>query len=52
MKVFKNSISIDLSKNLKYNFDIIGSIFWEYQGSYGAYAEGWIGLQYSLPVKK
>lgn len=46
-----NLIGFKFTKNLKYNFDIIGSTFWAYQGSYGAYAEGWLGLQYSLPVK-
>lgn len=47
-----NLIGFKFTKNLKYNFDIIGSTFWAYQGSYGAYAEGWLGLQYSLPVKE
>lgn len=46
-----NLIGFKFTKNLKYNFDIIGSTFWAYQGSYGAYAEGWLGLQYSVPVK-
>ncbi|MGY5354866.1 hypothetical protein [Wenyingzhuangia sp. IMCC45467] len=44
-KVF-NLIGFELEKKLNNSFSVIGATVWAYQGNYGAYAEGWLGLQY------
>jgi len=44
-----NLLGFQLSKDLNKNFSVLGSTYWAYQGSYGAYAEGWLGLQYAYP---
>ncbi|MCE5205968.1 MAG: hypothetical protein LLF80_07705 [Porphyromonadaceae bacterium] len=41
-----NLIGFIVSKKLNHNFDILGATNWAYQGSYGAYAEGLLGLRY------
>lgn len=43
---FFNLIGFIISKKLNHNFDILGATNWAYQGSYGAYAEGLLGLRY------
>ncbi|MFA7687968.1 MAG: hypothetical protein WCY25_08890 [Moheibacter sp.] len=47
-KIF-NLIGFQASKDLGKNFHALGSTYWAYQGSYGAYAEGWLGLRYAYP---
>ncbi len=44
-----NLIGFQISKRLNKNFAALGSTYWAYQGSYGAYAEGWLGLRYIYP---
>lgn len=46
---FFNLIGFRVSKDLNKSFRALGSTYWAYQGSYGAYAEGWLGLQYYYP---
>ncbi|NJB83236.1 hypothetical protein [Wenyingzhuangia aestuarii] len=41
-----NLIGFELEKNLNQNFSLVAATVWAYQGNYGAYAEGWLGLQY------
>lgn len=48
-KVF-NSVGFELEKRLNNTFSLVGATVWAYQGSYGAYAEGWLGLQYYYPI--
>lgn len=49
---FFNLIGFQASKDLGEHFRALGSTYWAYQGSYGAYAEGWLGLQYTYPFAK
>jgi len=44
-----NLIGFKVSKKLNKHFTALGSTYWAYQGSYGAYAEGWLGMQYNSP---
>lgn len=44
---FFNLIGFQISKNINNNFMILASTVWAYQGSYGAYGEGWLGLEYN-----
>lgn len=46
---FFNLLGFQLSKELNKNFSMLGSTYWAYQGSYGAYAEGWLGIEYNWP---
>lgn len=41
-----NSIGFELEKKLNEYISVIGATVWAYQGNYGAYAEGWLGMQY------
>src|SRR5690554_3402749 len=41
-----NLLGFLISKKIHHNFDILGASNWAYQGSYGAYAEGLLGLGY------
>src|SRR5690554_4972945 len=41
-----NLLGFQLSKRIHRNFDVLGATYWAYQGSYGAYAEGLLGLGY------
>lgn len=41
-----NSLGFELERKLNENISIVGATIWAYQGNYGAYAEGWFGLQY------
>lgn len=47
-----NLIGFKISKDISPKFNALGSTYWAYQGSYGAYAEGWLGVQYHFPVFK
>lgn len=44
---FFNLIGFQISKNISKNFIALASTVWAYQGSYGAYGEGWVGLEYN-----
>lgn len=46
---FFNLIGFQASMNLGKHFRALGSTYWAYQGSYGAYAEGWLGMRYHYP---
>lgn len=41
-----NLLGFRFSKRFHPNFDFLGATYWAYQGSYGAYAEGLLGLGY------
>ncbi|MCE5177619.1 MAG: hypothetical protein LLF81_00565 [Porphyromonadaceae bacterium] len=41
-----NLMGLVVSKKLNHHFDILGATYWAYQGSYGAYAEGLLGVGY------
>jgi len=41
-----NLIGLIASKKIHPHFDILGATYWAYQGSYGAYAEGLLGVRY------
>jgi len=43
-----NLINFELEKNINQKLSILLSTNWAYQGAYGAYAEGWVGMQYYL----
>ena len=45
-----NSIGFELEKKINNHISIVGATVWAYQGNYGAYAEGWLGLQYYYPL--
>ncbi len=45
-----NLIGFELEKKITNNLGIVAATVWAYQGNYGAYAEGWIGLQYGYPI--
>lgn len=47
-----NLLGFKLSKDFGKHWKGIGATYWAYQGSYGAYAEGWLGLQYHLPLSQ
>jgi hypothetical protein len=39
-----NLIGFEMAKKLNKKLSLVGSTIWAYQGSYGAYGEGWLGL--------
>ncbi|MFC2109730.1 hypothetical protein ACFLRU_01280 [Bacteroidota bacterium] len=39
-----NLIGFEVAKRLTKNLSLAGSTVWAYQGSYGAYGEGWLGV--------
>ena len=39
-----NLIGFEVAKRLNDHFSLVGSTVWAYQGSYGAYGEGWLGM--------
>jgi hypothetical protein len=41
-----NLLGFQVSKNIHPHFDLLGATYWAYQGAYGAYAEGLLGLLY------
>lgn len=41
-----NSISFEVEKKFNKDLSVVAATVWAYQGDYGAYAEGWLGLQY------
>jgi hypothetical protein len=41
-----NLMGLIISSNIHTHFDLLGATNWAYQGSYGAYAEGLLGLRY------
>lgn len=41
-----NLLGFQFSKKIHKNFEALGATYWAYQGSYGAYAEGLLGLGY------
>lgn len=45
-----NLLGFELEKKLNDRIGLLGATVWAYQGNYGAYAEGWLGLQYYQPV--
>lgn len=45
-----NLLGFLLAKRITDNFSILGASYWAYQGSYGAYAEGLLGLEYKYPL--
>ncbi|WP_010133957.1 hypothetical protein [Ochrovirga pacifica] len=45
-----NLIGFDIEKHMNAHLSLLASTVWAYQGNYGAYAEGWLGLQYYLPI--
>ncbi|NIJ44332.1 hypothetical protein FHR24_000771 [Wenyingzhuangia heitensis] len=47
-----NLIGFEVEKNINKNFSLIAATVWAYQGNYGAYAEGWLGLQYYYSLAK
>jgi len=47
-----NLLGFQLSKRVHRNFDILGATYWAYQGSYGAYAEGLLGLGYRQGISE
>lgn len=44
-----NLLGFQLSKRINGNLNLLGATYWAYQGSYGAYAEGLVGLGYRYP---
>ena len=49
---FFNLIGLEVSKKLGNNFSVFGSTLWAYQGSYGAYAEGILGVRKTLKIEE
>ncbi|MDB4297232.1 hypothetical protein N9901_00610 [Flavobacteriaceae bacterium] len=49
---FFNSLVFEIDKKISENISLLGSTVWAYQGEYGAYAEGWLGLSYLLYKNK
>ena len=45
-----NLLGFQIGKKLNKHLSAIGSTYWAYQGSYGAYAEGLVGLRYEYPI--
>ncbi|MGY6648812.1 hypothetical protein [Wenyingzhuangia sp. IMCC45574] len=45
-----NLLGFELGKKINANIDVVAATVWAYQGSYGAYAEGWLGLQYNYAL--
>jgi hypothetical protein len=45
-----NSLGIEIQKYIGDRFSINGGTIWAYQGDYGAYAEGLIGVTYYQPL--
>lgn len=43
-------LGFQISKIIHKNFDVSGATYWAYQGSYGAYAEGLLGLGYRSEI--
>ncbi|MDO6802741.1 hypothetical protein Q4595_09785 [Wenyingzhuangia sp. 1_MG-2023] len=50
-KVF-NLIGFEVEKKFNQNLGLVAATVWAYQGNYGAYAEGWLGMQYYIPLHK
>lgn len=40
---FFNLLGFEIEKELNKHLSVLGATIWAYQGSYGAYGEGWIG---------
>lgn len=47
---FFNLIGFELSVKINNYLSLIGSTIWAYQGSYGAYGEGWLGLSNNYQI--
>lgn len=47
-----NLLGFEVGKKLNDTFNMIAATVWAYQGNYGAYAEGWLGLEYCVPIKE
>lgn len=45
-----NLIGFEIEKKFNQKISLLASTIWAYQGRYGAYAEGWLGLQYYVPL--
>lgn len=45
-----NLIGFELGKKINTKLEVLAATVWAYQGHYGAYAEGWLGLQYYFPM--
>lgn len=45
-----NALGFEIEKKINQHVSVLGATVWAYQGNYGAYAEGWLGMQYYHPL--